>query len=63
MPADVLPIGTPGRAELWRRLRLARAILDHRPPSHLTTTLVVCALDGVPLEVLVRKLYDSKEAV
>lgn len=62
MPADVLPIGTPSRAELWRRLQLARAILNHRSPSPVTTTLVLCALDGVPIEVLVRRLYDGKEA-
>jgi hypothetical protein len=28
MNADVLPIGTPSRAELWRRLQLARAVLN-----------------------------------
>lgn len=64
MSADVLPIGVPSRAELWRRLQLARAVLNHREPSLVTTTLVLCALDGVPLETLVRQLYPTgKEAV
>jgi hypothetical protein len=59
MPADVLPIGTPSRAELWRRLQLARAVLNHRPPGPTTGTLVLCALDGVPLETLVRQLVQT----
>lgn len=31
MSADIIPIGVPGRGELWLRLRLAEAILNHRP--------------------------------
>lgn len=56
MTADVLPIGTPGRAELWRRLQLARAVLNHRQPSQLATTLALCALDGVPIETLLNRI-------
>lgn len=39
MSADVLPINTPSRAELWRRLQLARSLLAHRAntPGTLTT--------------------------
>jgi len=28
--ADILPFNVPSRAELWRRLRLAESIINHR---------------------------------
>lgn len=55
MSADVLPIGTPSRAELWHRLQLARAVLDQRAPDATTVTIAVCALDGVPIETLMKR--------
>jgi hypothetical protein len=54
MSADVVPIGTPSRAELWRRLQLARAVLNHRSPDAATVSIALCALDGVPMETLMR---------
>lgn len=30
MSGEVVPIGSPSRAELWRRLRLAESIVSHR---------------------------------
>jgi hypothetical protein len=35
--ADIIPIGAPSRGELWRRLRLAEAILNHRTVLPETT--------------------------
>lgn len=28
---SVVPIDVPGRSELWARVQLARAVLNHRP--------------------------------
>lgn len=52
--ADVLPIGVPSRAELWRRHQLARAVLQQRPADETTNALVLRALDGASLESLMR---------
>ncbi|WP_185845865.1 hypothetical protein [Kibdelosporangium aridum] len=49
--ADVLPITVPSRAELWRRLQLARSILAQRE-STPDTHVLLRVLDGVPLETL-----------
>jgi hypothetical protein len=53
--ADVVPLGTPGRAELWRRIQLARAVLNHRSPDATTVTIALCALDGVTVDTLMRR--------
>lgn len=51
MTADVLPITVPSRAELWRRLQLARSVLAHRGPGQ--TTLLLRVLDGESIESLI----------
>jgi hypothetical protein len=40
---------------LWRRLQLARAVLNHRVPDAATRTIALCALDGVSVETLMRR--------
>lgn len=52
MSADVLPINTPSRAELWRRHQLARSLLAHRA-STPETRLLLRVLDGEPIEDLI----------
>lgn len=49
---------TPDRDELWRRNQLARAILNHRNPNRTTVTLALAALDGTPIDILVRYPND-----
>lgn len=51
MSADVLPMNVPSRAELWRRLQLARSLLAHRA-STPETRLLQRVLDGEPIETL-----------
>jgi hypothetical protein len=34
---NVVPINAPSRAELWRRVRLAEAILNNRPVMPVST--------------------------
>lgn len=51
MTADVLPINVPSRAELWRRLQLARSLLSHRA-STAETGLLLRVLDGESIEDL-----------
>lgn len=55
MTADVIPIGVPSRAELWRRLQLARAVLNHRPADPASVTLALRVLDGVSIDELVKE--------
>jgi hypothetical protein len=57
----VVPFGIPDRAELWRRLQLARAVLNHRSPDAATVTIVLCALDGVPMETLMRRRPPARQ--
>jgi hypothetical protein len=59
MTADLILIGVPSRVELWRRLQLARAVLNHRTPDSATVTIALCALDGVPVETLMLKVAGS----
>jgi hypothetical protein len=50
----VVPIGIPGRGELWHRHQLVRAVLNQRPPDAATVSIALCALDGAPIETLMR---------
>jgi len=52
---NVVPIGIPGRGELWHRVQLARAVLNHRVPDAATVTIALCALDGTPIETLMKR--------
>jgi hypothetical protein len=52
--ADVLPIGAPSRAELWRRSRLALSVLDQRGLSAATAALVHRILLGASVDELPR---------
>jgi hypothetical protein len=52
---NVVPIGIPGRGELWHRVQLARAVLNHRAPDAATVTIALCALDGTPIETLMKR--------
>lgn len=54
MTADVLPINTPSRAELWRRLQLARSLLAHRSTTP-DTRLLLRVLDGESIETLTQR--------
>jgi hypothetical protein len=54
--ADVLPIAAPSRAELWRRVQLARSVLAQRPSTPDTGALALRILDGVPLDTLVGEM-------
>jgi hypothetical protein len=51
-------VTTPDRDELQRRTQLAHAILTQREPNRVTTTLALCALNGIPVELLVRHPTD-----
>lgn len=63
MTADVVPIGIPSRAELWRRLQLARAVLNHRPSNTDTIAVVMDVLNGVTVDRLVEQHLADEEAV
>lgn len=52
--ADVLPLNAPSRGELWRRLRLARAVLQQRP-STPDTDVLLRVLDGESIDVLAQE--------
>jgi len=56
---NVVPIGIPGRGELWHRVQLARAVLNHRVPDAATVATALCALDGVPIETLMKRQSGS----
>ena len=51
--ADVVPIKSPSRAELWSRICLAQSILAHRTPSRGTTATVLQVLAGAGIADLV----------
>lgn len=50
---------TPDRDELQRRNQLAHAILTQRDPNPTTITLALCALDGVPVDLLVKRHHHA----
>lgn len=53
MTANVLPISTPSRSELWRRQQLARSLIAHRGYTRETAELVQRALDGDDIDTLI----------
>ena len=55
----ILPIGAPSRAELWSRIRLARAVLAQRQPTQQTIQVVLHVLDGEPIESLLRRMTET----
>jgi hypothetical protein len=48
----VVPLGSPGRAELWQQRQLALSLLDHRGPTAETAALVRRVLLGESIERL-----------
>jgi hypothetical protein len=51
-PPQVSPIGMPSRTELYHRVQLAKAVLDHRPLTAGTKAVVLRVLDGARIEDL-----------